>query len=145
MPRGGYRQPMSPAPVSGPGALSRRTDGGPTQAAQRIGGGQYGERKQLAEQQAAAPMAGRQQVPAGRVQPNTVQRNQAPITLLTAPSERPNEPITAGLPFGAGPGPEALGTVRNTNKASSVLQKIVNNDPTGQVAELYEYLISRGL
>jgi hypothetical protein len=110
-----------------------------------MSGGKYGDRKQLAEQQAAAPMAGRQPVPTGRVQPNTVQQNRPPVTTLTAPSQRPTEPLTAGLPFGAGPGPEALGTVRNTNKASSVLQKIVNNDPTGQVAELYEYLISRGL
>jgi hypothetical protein len=27
---------------------------------------------------------------------------------LLAPSERPEEPITAGMPMGAGPGPEAL-------------------------------------
>lgn len=26
---GGYRQPADPASVSGPGALSQRTDGGP--------------------------------------------------------------------------------------------------------------------
>lgn len=26
-----------------------------------------------------------------------------------APTQRPNEPVTAGLPFGPGPGPEALG------------------------------------
>lgn len=31
------------------------------------------------------------------------------IPSLTAPSERPNEPITAGLPVGPGVGPEALG------------------------------------
>ena len=31
------------------------------------------------------------------------------LTALDAPSERPDEPITAGLPMGAGPGPEALG------------------------------------
>lgn len=27
--RGGYRRPTNPAPVSGPGELSQRTDGGP--------------------------------------------------------------------------------------------------------------------
>lgn len=27
--RGGYRRPTNPAPASGPGALSQRTDGGP--------------------------------------------------------------------------------------------------------------------
>ena len=31
-----------------------------------------------------------------------------PEGLLAAPTARPNEPLTAGLPTGAGPGPEAL-------------------------------------
>ena len=40
---GGYRQPSSPAPVSGPGALSKRTDGNaPSQAARYISGGDNG-------------------------------------------------------------------------------------------------------
>lgn len=30
------------------------------------------------------------------------------IVPLGAPSERPSEPVTAGLPMGAGPGPEAI-------------------------------------
>lgn len=30
---------------------------------------------------------------------------------LNAPSDRPNEPITAGMPTGPGPGPEALGGI----------------------------------
>ena len=33
------------------------------------------------------------------------------ITPLSAPTERPNEPITAGLPIGAGPGPEAMAPI----------------------------------
>jgi hypothetical protein len=28
--------------------------------------------------------------------------------MLSAPTARPNEPVTAGLPMGAGPGPEAM-------------------------------------
>lgn len=32
-----------------------------------------------------------------------------PPVALTAPTDRPMEPITSGLPMGAGPGPEALG------------------------------------
>lgn len=32
------------------------------------------------------------------------------------PTERPDEPITAGLPFGAGPGPEALGRMPTTDR-----------------------------
>jgi hypothetical protein len=30
------------------------------------------------------------------------------LTPLTAPTNRPNEPVTAGLPIGPGPGPEAI-------------------------------------
>lgn len=33
------------------------------------------------------------------------------IVPLGAPSERPSEPVTAGLPMGAGPGPEAIAGV----------------------------------
>jgi hypothetical protein len=33
-----------------------------------------------------------------------------PTPQLGAPSARPMEPVTAGLPSGPGPGPEALGT-----------------------------------
>ena len=44
--RGGYRQPSNPAPVSGPGALSKRTDGGAvegmTQAPKYMAGMRYG-------------------------------------------------------------------------------------------------------
>ena len=72
---GGYRTPTNAAPVSGPGALSQRTDGplrGP------VPGAQQG------------------QAPAG---PDLSQ-----IVPLDAPSARPEEPVTAGMPFGAGPG-----------------------------------------
>ena len=48
--RGGYRQPSNPAPVSGPGALSARTDGGAGNSKQpirRIPGQAYGEQREL--------------------------------------------------------------------------------------------------
>ena len=31
------------------------------------------------------------------------------LTALDAPTQRPDEPVTAGAPVGAGPGPEAIG------------------------------------
>ena len=52
----------------------------------------YGDGKELDALQAAAPMAG---VP-------------KPPTPLFAPSARPDEPVTAGIDFGDGPGSEAL-------------------------------------
>jgi hypothetical protein len=110
MARGGYRKPNNPAPVSGPGKLSRRTDGGPgsKQAMQEIRTGKYGESKALAEQQQGAPMAGNP-APAPRV---TIPTNQASATQLFEPTQRPNEPVTRGLPFGPG---------QNTLKSTSPL------------------------
>lgn len=137
MPRGGYRKPGNPAPVSGPGALSRRTDGGPMQGPKVAPGGKYGERKAMQEMQSAAPMAASQR------QPNKA--NISPITPLTAPTARPNEPLTTGSPFGPGPGPEILGKKPDSAKVSDVLAQLVNYDSTGQVAELYDYLLNKGL
>lgn len=58
--RGGYQQPRNPAPVSGMGANSARTDGGPGNDRQPLRvptGGPYGQAQALADQQRAAPIA----------------------------------------------------------------------------------------
>lgn len=102
--QGGYRQPSNPAPVSGPGALSRRTDG---QGARYMSGGEYGEGQEMMDLQTSAPMSKapeqpRMRRPRGGGQ--VVEEGMRP-TPLFAPTERPDEPITAGAPFGPGPGP----------------------------------------
>lgn len=99
--RGGYQAPANPAPVSGPGALSRRTDGGPTQPIRNIQSNSYGEGVELRNLQAGAPMAATP-APAQGLTPADL------AGLLDRPTERPDEPLTAGAPFGPGPGPEAL-------------------------------------
>lgn len=43
MTSGGPRRPTNPAPVSGPGAMSKRTDGGPAQKLRDLPDAQYGE------------------------------------------------------------------------------------------------------
>lgn len=78
---GGYRQPTNPAPVSGPGALSRRTDG-----------------------PLHAPVPGAA-APGGASAPAASGPDLASIIPLGAESARPNEPITAGMPLGPGGGP----------------------------------------
>ena len=102
--QGGYRRPSNPAPVSGPGALSRRTDG---QGARYMAGGEYGEGQEMMDLQTSAPMSQAPSAPrpsrargAGQI----VEEGMRP-TPLFAPTERPDEPITAGAPFGPGPGP----------------------------------------
>ena len=144
MPRGGYQRPSNPAPVSGPGALSRRTDGGPTQAARYMAGGKYGEGKQMMQMQQSAPMAAQQSVPAGKA--NLNRANLPSITPLTAPTERPNEPLTHGMPFGPGGGPEVLGqTAQQSQTLSQTVAGLVQYDTTGELSDLYDYLVSRGL
>ena len=101
MAKGGYRKPANPAATSGPGALSRRTDGGPgnKQAMKEIRTGKYGESKALMEQQQGAPMAGNQVL---TPQVSVPKGTASPVTSLFAPTERPDEAVTTGLPFGQG-------------------------------------------
>ena len=110
MPRGGYQQPEKPAVQSGPGALSQRTDGGPAskQAARYVAGGDYGDGGLMGIQQ-GAPMSA---TPAPRPMPvqsgQPDQRQSSQVIPLNAPTQRPDEPVTAGAASGAGPGPEVL-------------------------------------
>lgn len=102
---GGKRTPRNPAPVSAPGALSRRTDGGPQQVQPRMSGMPYGENQDFEEMQSAAPMSASRT--AGRA--GSAARGKAPqgpsATPLFGPTQRPDEPVTAGAPFGPGDGP----------------------------------------
>ena len=74
---GGYRQPTNPSPVSGPGALSKRTDG---------------------PMHAPVPGGNVKAQAGGGVDPSG-------LTPLGAPSARPDEPITSGMSGGPGAGP----------------------------------------
>lgn len=107
MARGGYRQPASPAPVSGPGALSQRTDGGPgKQPVRTPSGGAYGDRQNLQQLQQSAPLA---QDPGGDVGAPQSADVAANVVGFDQPTQQPDVPVTAGAASGAGPGPEALG------------------------------------
>jgi hypothetical protein len=132
MAQGGYRKPENPAPISGPGALSKRTDGSPTQGATYMPGMPYGENTY--SQQTAAPMAGRPEMP----------KMEMPTPLM-APTTRPNEPITSGIDRGDGPGSSALGTLPNVEPTIlNILQRIAENDSSGDTELLYRMLEDKG-
>ena len=119
--RGGYQAPNNPAPVSGPGAMSQRTDGGPGQAIQRLGNAKYGEQKAFQQIQQGAPMAAGANPPVGPSPGAFSQAAQSggpggAVTPFGAPTQRPGEPVTSGAPRGAGPGSEALNLAPSTNK-----------------------------
>lgn len=107
MPSGGPRTPSKPAPASGPGRLSKRTDGGPTQAMRDLPNAAYGEQAAMQEIQSGAGMA----MAEGALSPGSAGGGMPPVevTPFGAPTNRPDEPVTSGSPLGPGPGPESLG------------------------------------
>lgn len=150
---GGYRQPTNPAPVSGPGALSQRTDGGPgaKAAAVKLPDAGYGEQKAFQAIQQGAPIAKAGGGATGGNQPTPA----PPPPPLDAPSGRPGEPVTHGADSGAGLGMDSLGLFDPTQMAANdvaaglkmlpTLQYIVDttpNAPTSTLA-LVRYLRSQ--
>jgi hypothetical protein len=139
--RGGMRPSApqnNPANVSATGGAGQSG----TQAPRYISGMAYGQGQATMQQQQSAPMAG----------PTPTTQAAAPmampllpeLTPLTAPTERPSEPVTAGMDFGAGPGSEALNLPRERS-LSEVLASMIDIDPTGEVRDLYDFVSSRGL
>lgn len=125
---GGYRRPGNPAAVSGPGALSQRTDGGPgaKAAAVKLPDARYGEQKDFQEIQSGAPIE-KAGAPAGTL-------GQAPIPTppppgLDAPSMRPDEVVTSGADAGAGVGSDALGLLDFNQLAANDLQYVLRYLP----------------
>lgn len=127
--RGGYRAPSNPAAISGPGALSQRTDGGPTQGARYVSGLPYGQGQETYSNQVAAPMAGSPFTPM-----------EMPTELM-APTSRPNEPITAGIDIGEGPGSSSLRLPNQEPNILTIMQRLAENDPSGDSELIYNALL----
>lgn len=90
------------AGAAGPGKFSKRTD-------MDLGSIAYGEGVETAAIKSGAPMARTPDVRGARASDVRAAAAQAPVTPLFAPTERPDEPITTGIPMGPGAGPEVLG------------------------------------
>jgi hypothetical protein len=121
------RTNTSAKPVSGPGALSQRTD--MVNSDPNV----YGDRKATEELMSSAPMAKQQQVP------------QLNVTGLFAPTEMPNEPVTAGSPLGAGPGMEALNLPARNFNPTQILSRLAESDPSGEIEMILSDLNARGI
>ena len=140
--QGGYRAPSNPAAISGPGALSQRTDGGPTQPAKYISGMPYGQGQETYSNQVAAPMAGNTMGASAMGGSGLVQM-EMPTELMAATS-RPNEPITSGIDSGAGPGSEVMNLPTTKEPISITMRKIAQFDPTGEAELIYSTLAEYG-
>ena len=130
---------MARGPLAGasdPGKFSKRTDMNlPSQA--------YGEGVETAAIKAGAPLA---KTPDVRGLPASQVREAVKVTPLFAPTERPDEPITTGIPMGAGAGPEVLGInqVRQQARLSDALAQMLPYDTTGEITVLYQEALARG-
>lgn len=137
---GGKRTPGNPAPVSGPGQLSQRTDGGPQQVLSDVSGLAYGENQGLEDLQSAAPLnaSGQTTARATRRAPSRRGGGRAGgmgVSPLMSPTQRPDEPVTAGAPIGPGSGP-TVSDLPNQGQLANTVRKMVAADPTGDSMRL---------
>lgn len=142
---GGPRTPEHPAPVSGPGRFARRTDGGPTQVMSTVPDLPYGDKKQQMAEQRIAPMGAAEPMPS----PAQVPQGQQPQGAASLPAYQGGAfnapgsgPITAGMPFGPGPGPEALNVpitpagAQPTGTMTQLLMRLSAGDQSGVLNQL---------
>lgn len=134
---GGYRKPSSPAPVSGPGALSRRTD---SQPKRDIPNAQYGEQSAFDSAQGGAPMQGNALGPPSSAPSAGMGGLGGGVEVppFGSPSSRPEEPITAGIDMGAGPGSASLGMLDE-----KTLEQRADTDQLIKYLPVFEFLANR--
>ena len=147
MPRGGKRRGT-------PGtAYANRTDLSAAQAIKTVPGQAYGAAQQQREAQKVLPVAGTPmnvaapaaggEVPAGAAAPAGPMPGEVPG--LGMPSQRPDEPVTHGLPVGPGGGPEALGGALDANGIVIQLQALYSRFPNEQLRQMIETAQEEGL
>jgi len=146
---GGHRKPSNPAPASGPGRLSRRTDGGPGQKLMVPDGQPYGDRQGLLDQEKTAALAQVDSIPTPQISAPPAPAGQGYTGPgMGDPTTRPNEPITTGVDIGAGAGPEALtlpAAQQPSGFVTQTLAQLAPTDTTGTLAKLYLIAKQRGV
>ena len=130
---------MNPlAGPAGPGKFSTRTDN------LQMGSIAYGEGVETQAIKSGAPLSKTPDTRPARAGDVREAATQAPVTELFAPTERPNEPITAGIDRGAGPGSSALMMAKSNEKLSDILVKMLPYDTDGSIGILYQDALARG-
>lgn len=130
---------MNPlAGPAGPGKFSTRTD------QLQMGSKAYGEGVETQAIKSGAPLSKTPDVRPARAGDVREAATQSPLTELYAPSQRPGEPITAGIDMGAGPGANALMMQKSAIKLSDSLAQLLPYDTTGEIAVLYQTALSQG-
>lgn len=135
-----------------------------TQKVQTVPGQAYGAAQQQAQAQQQIPLPDNATQTPPSMTPSPVQapgggeaappeedimemlRQLTPTTGLYSPTERPNEPITAGLPFGDGPGPESIAPFfqLRRNAAADTLEALAQFTGDSVLAQLAQVSRQRG-
>ncbi len=126
----------------GPGKFARRNDLGNVKKIQRdakiqeSAGGAYGQRAELQGLASGAPMA---------QAPSRSMASAIPVVGAFEPTQRPDEPITAGVNAGEGPGSEVLMTPIDAPDQLSVLARAMYMaNPTPQLRRIVEAFDEEG-
>lgn len=129
--------------VSGPSSYSKRTDVGTPEM--KLGSIAYGEGKETQAIKSGAPLATTPDVTPSQAPTVSTQPTSAtPSVGLFDETALPNEPITAGIDRGAGPGANALAMKKAITKTSDTLAKMLPFDTDGTIAILYSEAVARG-
>lgn len=128
--RGGVRSPT-------PGQLYPNRGDMASQPANAPRGQTYGKAGAQLASQATTPVAG-SSTPSP--DPNSPEPGMQPgqVPTLQDPSTRPDEPVTAGLPSGSGPGPEALRGGSFGPESLSLMRAVYARYPNDDLRRLIE-------
>ena len=128
--------------VSGPGPYAKRTD-------LSYQSQYYGDGVAYDAAKSGAPLATAPKSPllSEAPQVSTSSASQSPSVGLYDKTNRPEEPITAGIDIGPGPGSNALMMKSQfaQEKLSNTLAKMLPYDQTGEIGILYQQAIARGM
>jgi hypothetical protein len=128
--------------VSGPGPYAKRTD-------LSYQSQSYGDGVAYDAAKSGAPLATAPKSPllSEAPQVSTPSASQSPSVGLYDKTNRPEEPITAGIDIGPGPGSNALMMKSQfaQEKLSNTLAKMLPYDQTGEIGILYQQAIARGM
>ena len=133
-PRGGFRPTApqnNPANISATGGDGQ--SGRATQPARYMPGLGYGKGKEQMEQQTAATMAGNPV--AASAQSAATPPTLPPAVGMFEPTQRPEEPITAGMDFGPGPDSSILGipnVPKEPDPAIAAIQTLYLQNPRNE-------------
>jgi hypothetical protein len=110
-------------------------------AAQAAKGQTYGEAGKQMEAQRAVPMG----APPTAVQPQRPSMRPGQGGPLTRPTERPNEPVTAGASFGPGPTPSrSMMVPRNNDPVLDELRALYMQFPSDELADMLDSYVREG-